>query len=232
MRYIKLRVWEDRAIGELGLLVEGVRLLEMPMVATRGLIIAHDLLEHQNGLGAIGSIDDELEALGGVWFVRGQSGYMEQESGVFYRPPWETLAYEIANLGRYYVLHDIDMKTPVPRTLHTYETEEFPFIVEEGRSKLQDELDHDPCDEEDLEYQTTRTRDFIEQSLHYMRRGYSKAKRRYRDNDNKARTQFWAISDAVDKIIPWVEWEGQTFLLSYGMGEANVKMVEDNDYED
>lgn len=42
-------------------------------VATSGKLVAHDLLEHPN-IAIIGSIGDELEALGGVLYMRGQFG--------------------------------------------------------------------------------------------------------------------------------------------------------------
>lgn len=38
--------------------------------STSGMLIAHDILEHVNGPEAIGSIEDELEALGAVAFTR------------------------------------------------------------------------------------------------------------------------------------------------------------------
>ena len=68
MRYVRLQVAEDQLSGELGLKIKGMRATE-GMAMGSGLLVAHDLLEHQNGLRAIGSVGDELEALGGIWHV-------------------------------------------------------------------------------------------------------------------------------------------------------------------
>ena len=75
-----------------------------------GQLAAHDLLEHVNGLDSIGSIDDELEALSGVWYVRGQSGRINN-----YYSAEENIASDVTNLARYY-MNGVNFKTPVPKT--------------------------------------------------------------------------------------------------------------------
>ena len=78
--------------GTTGIVVEGMKRIQYPSAAQEGFLIAHDLLEHVNGIEAIGSVDDELEAMGGCWFVRGKSGQMRRDNyGSMYSPE-ETIA--------------------------------------------------------------------------------------------------------------------------------------------
>lgn len=62
---------EDRSTGEIGFCFEKVALGNSPTVFFDGRMAAHDLLEHMNGLSTIGSFEDEMEALGACYYVRG-----------------------------------------------------------------------------------------------------------------------------------------------------------------
>jgi len=79
MRHLILNARNCPTTGELGLIPRGITMGEGYVAATEGELIAHDILEHQNGLSAIGSVDDELEALGGLYFVRGWSGQLRRD---------------------------------------------------------------------------------------------------------------------------------------------------------
>lgn len=59
--------------GGTGWIFENIRANNnKPMATPLPIMLAHDLLEHQNSLKAIGSIADEFEALGGVLYIRSQ----------------------------------------------------------------------------------------------------------------------------------------------------------------
>lgn len=62
---------EDKSTGEIGFCFEKVALGDSPTVFLEGRMAAHDLIEHMNGLSAIGSFEDEMEALGACYYVRG-----------------------------------------------------------------------------------------------------------------------------------------------------------------
>lgn len=59
--------------------------------ATEGRLVAHDILEHVNGLDCIGSVADEIEAIGACWHIRGSNGYFD-------RDPYTILAGDIENM--------------------------------------------------------------------------------------------------------------------------------------
>lgn len=80
MKTVTLIAFRDESTGELGLGVKGMPKDETTNAAQDGLTIAHDLIEHVNGPQCIGTIDDELEALGAIWYVRGQHGELRRDN--------------------------------------------------------------------------------------------------------------------------------------------------------
>ncbi len=79
MRHVRLVATSDEYDNELGFKIKGTTAFEGFMACRNGELTAHDLLEHQNGLAAMGTVWDELEAIGGIWQVRGRHGDMAQE---------------------------------------------------------------------------------------------------------------------------------------------------------
>lgn len=213
MRHVTIIVRKDWNTGELGFLVKGMQVFNGAFSSVQGDLIAHDLLEHQNGISRIGSIDDELEALGGLWYVRGQFGVIRPGS---YHSAEHNISADLINLGQYYC-GGVEMRTPVPVTRRTDETDVFEYISDEGARMLRDEME---CTEEEYP-QHGKQAEFMSQVIPYMRRGYSKAKRRFGDG-YKANSQFWAIARAVDRCVDEIYTEGQEFILSYGKGEATM----------
>lgn len=210
MKTVKLQVQEDIATGELGLTVKAMKMIDTPMVANEGLLIAHDLLEHQNGVKNIGSIDDELEALGGVWYIRGLSNKMRKGSSA---TAYDTLPYDICSLGEIY-MHGVNFRTPVPNTRALDYDYEFGHIISSGIKKLREELDY--CE---MTIDEVRLKAYEDACLHYMRRGFRKANRRYA-GVYEASSMFWNVSNAVDTIIDLVDYEGQEFILRYDHNQA------------
>ena len=221
MTTVTLRCVEDNASGDIGLVVSNLRQMsEEFMASTDGALIAHDILEHQNGIASIGSIDDELEALGGVWYVRGQHGTLRPNS---YHSPEVSLGGDVMNLGMYFVEREIEFRKPVPNTRPHLHDESFKEIIKGGIRSLKCEL------EVDSEWQEQRIKQYKKACLHYMRAGYNKAHRRYR-NENKANSMFWHIAAAVDTISAHLEYPGQEFLLRYSQYESTCREVEPDYY--
>jgi len=61
----------DRESGERGFRVVGMPQIEGEITVGDGRLMAHDLLEHLDGVAAVGSVADEILALGALWHVRG-----------------------------------------------------------------------------------------------------------------------------------------------------------------
>lgn len=199
-----LIVHRDRETGELGFLPEGVRLMDYPMVATQGLLVAHDLIEHQNGPRAIGGLWDELEALGASWWVRGQFNDLSRNGvGARYSPE-ENLGSDVANLSA--IWEDLELSLATPPTTRAGDYEDgLQGIIE---AAVKDARDNDrPMDPE-----------FRRAAIHWMRSGLRKARRRWRGRAITANRTFWDIAQAVDRVINEIEYEGQRFLLARRSG--------------
>lgn len=98
MRHVRLISFEDQVTGEVGLGFKGHTSHPSLLGDREGGLIAHDIVEHQRSLGAIGSVEDELIALGALWQVRGSLGFPERETRNYYSPD-RTLASEVATLA-------------------------------------------------------------------------------------------------------------------------------------
>jgi hypothetical protein len=204
MKTAKIIIKEDLALGELGMILKDINMFNTPMVSHEGLLIAHDLLEHQNGLQAIGSIDDEIEALGGCWFVRGETGVLRQGS---HYGPEESLSSDIMNLGTYFC-RGINFKTPVPNTYRCEVDDNLQEIVELGIKSLKSELSYS---DDKLDYD--RINLFKSACLHYLRAGYRKAKRKHKST-YQVNNIFNNIARTVDESVQ-IDYEGQEYILHY-----------------
>lgn len=219
MRHIRLVSFEDEPTGTLGLIIKGNAGPEV-FADTSGRLLAHDILEHQNGIGRIGEIDDELEALGALWQVRGRHGDMVEDDRRGWYSPMTAVAHDVVTCAVDF--DNSESKRWYPRLgqyrthAHDYD-EELMGILEEAkpmiRANLYEEaLDHFPMDA------------FLDNALHLMRRGFRKAERRFGDGFEGV-SLFRAIRDAIRPCCKWVEMPGQEFRLSYGNGRAYCEEV-------
>lgn len=206
MKHVILTARVDDETGELGLVADGLAVEGMPSVATEGLQIAHDLIEHQNGIAAIGGIDDELEALGALWYVRGQFGSLRRDGRGSAYTVHQNIAADVANMftdslnGSYVA--------PALRTRIHGDDDDFRKILKEAREIIESEAKYDD--------RVTRrnTDEFLRAACSRLRIGYRKAARRF-GSAIAAHDLFWRIADAVQPYARNCEIEGQQFLLSY-----------------
>lgn len=204
--------------GETGLLFNDCPIIQYPMVALEGLLVAHDLLEHVNGLNKIGSIDDELEALGGVWFVRGELCDLNRGKPSYYSPD-ESLASDVLNMARIYN-NGVNFKTDVPkldRDHFFYETAV--EIVEIAKNGVNSEIDDDERNQDRLDH-------YFDSAIAYMINGYDKADNKY--NQANVNGLFWDIAAEVDRFLKEYELiEGAQFELI--INDNGVRFVHKED---
>lgn len=214
MKTLYLKAIEDPIYGEVGLVVEGTQIGINSTVntATSGELIAHDILEHQNGVEAIGSLDDELEAFGALWFNRGSTGQLRENMSFI--PCDEALAIEVSEMGMKYLYRGFE--TPIPKTLSYTDHEAdlewisnraFEFAVqdlrEEDSGRSRKEIAHD----------LWALREYHRASLLYMCRGAYKAEKRF-GTQHRCYSTFWAMAKAIDPYtVDCIE--GQRFKLQY-----------------
>lgn len=219
MRYVRLVAVSDEYDTSPGLVVKGTPMSEGMMADRTGDLIAHDLLEHQNGVKAIGPIDDELEALGGIWQVRGRWGDMCTDRPSMYSPA-ENVASDITRM-----FGEIDGQDWRPRLLkyrtHRHDNDDdFREMIEIARRDIKREWD-------DWAEHHFRFEAYLDNALHLMRRGFRKAARRFGDRFGGI-NQFKAIQRAVKGAH--IDFEGQEFRLAYGNGEARVEEIYEEYY--
>lgn len=210
----------DNATGLLGLVVKGLQEIQYPMVAIEGRQIAHDIIEHQNGIQAIGSIGDELIATGACWYVRGQHDDIMRPPGI--HSAYTHIASDIANMGELYI-HGVPLRVPVPHTKKHNFDEDFRDCINQASPILR----------EMIERKHVKTaREYLDCCLHYMRRGACMARKRFRKYGGAygANNMFWNIARAVDDIVNDIDYVGQEFKLTYSRYDANIVAITDDAY--
>ena len=193
MRYERLESYTDHN-GTLGLRFVKCRGFGGMDAGIEGRLLAHDLLEHVNGLESIGSIDDELEALGGVWCVRGNTGLLGNE---FYSQH-QSIAHDVVNLFEYW-RSGVALRKNAPQTRGT--NEDIEDILNEGLRFVEPE-------------DKALYRDFMVQARRFMLIGYRKAMKRFR-NAVCTYSLFKNLESTLNNMVNEVEHEGQQFILGY-----------------
>lgn len=152
-----------------------------------GIIIAHDIVEHQQGIEKIGTFEDELLALGAGWVTRGSFGSYDQVGQGYYSAE-QVLSHDLDNLLEY-LERPLKYRKAAP---HIYD-ESFMSALENIdpiHSNLKNTL------------------------LNWLRAGARMQERRFRKFYNPghiANANFYDIVDAVSKVE--IEFQGQQFRL-------------------
>lgn len=208
MRYI-LSYEKDEEYGSLGFKIEGTKNGGYNM-ATDGLLVAHDIVEHSS-LKDIGSIGDELRALGAIWFVRGQFGELRRDSIGSAHTPQANVASDVANMGRMVILDGLQYRehVPVVKPSKCSHIDDLREIIEQARPMIKGEL-------EGTQYKKSDVEKYLADALKFMIRGFNRAKARYTENGRGyyyANNLFWCIADAANDALKMAEFEGQRFAL-------------------
>ena len=195
-------------------------MIDTPMVANEGLLIAHDLLEHQQGLSKIGSLGDELIALGGVWYVRGQWGDMRRDrSGSMYTPE-QSIASDVYNMFEIYA-RGVPLRVKVPSNKAGDHEDAINTIISIARQSIVREYADNTG--ETLDYK--KLHEYLDQAQRLLRVGIRMARKRYNGEALMANSMFWRIAEAVDKVAKWCDYEGQRFELKYDYNRATCNEV-------
>ena len=234
MTSVRLQCVEDLSTGMHGLIVKGMVLYDFPMVAHDGRVIAHDLIEHQNGIHNIKSIGDELEAIGGIWHTRGQWGDISRDP-INYFSPEESISHDIYNLAALYITRVKSFNWPIHKTRPHSWDDSFYSILEIAKPKILEQIESGDLEGYEIETELVRERYisrmniFFNDAIHYMRTGIRKAEKRF-GKGPKANTLFWNIAEAVEPFAKYCEYEGQEYILTYSWNEANCREVYESDY--
>ena len=201
----------DRCNGEYGLLLKGLaNSYTYPSTTNQGIIIAHDLVEHQQGIKSIGSVGDELIALGGVWRVRGDSGMLGIDS---YYSPEENLSRDVVNLAESYLI-GVPLREDTNKYYRTSTSEWIECVSELSKKTLRDHYD----------YSEVEVSKYLDKAKYLMSKGYRMASRRFQNCDC-AYSLYSDIACAIDEIKypeEYQEWEIQ---YSFTSREVSLKEI-------
>lgn len=227
MRRVTLTVKEDPVTGEAGLVLDGVRPPDdQPVVdGGRGIQIAHDLIEHCHGLTQIGDLQDELEALGAIWYVRGRHDDITRDYVGSALNAYQHLSGELCKL--FWDWRENGAVLPVNEGLYITRPhpndDDFNLIITQAKSEVNSE-----CRSRCVTWQSGPWRDFSRVALSCLRRGYRYAERREKKGGRDLNSQFWEIVRAVSEFSRHEELIlGTRCALYYGGGEARVQLIEE-----
>ncbi len=206
--------------GELGYCLDDLPRDIEHSVATEGLLIAHDLIEHQNGTKRIGPIADEMQALGAIWFVRGQWGDLRRDNVGSMHSVEQNIASDFARMVQDHQWNG--EKLYAGKTEAHGHDNTFCEIVRLAKRDARQEM-------EDID--AALWKEFWSVCVPFMRIGFDKAEKRFGDG-LKANTQFWSIAEALQPYMQRAEYEGQRIELSWGNGEAFCDEILFDDEED
>ena len=223
MRYLTLIYKQDQETGEMGFSLKNMKDIEYPSVASEGLLIAHDVLEHQQGIEKIGTIGDELIALGGIWYCRGEWGDLRRDNVGSMHTPHSNLASDVVNMGRMVCVNGNNLyakhNNEYNRSSIQYDIDE---IIMHARNDLPVEMDGE-------EFQQSCLDEYLENAKHLIAKGYVLAERRFKKDQAGANSMFWNIAEAVDNALRWAEFEGQEFRLGYERNQATCYEIPFNE---
>jgi hypothetical protein len=213
---------EDPDTGLLGLYLEKSQHNPGINSSVDGATVAHDLLEHCDAT-KIGSIGDELKALGAAWFIRAQFGEIRRDgTGVLYTPS-QHIAYEIADMGRKVLEGGDTYGESVPKVKTCTGIEYLRDCLIETRHFLLKELDTPG---------NANIKQFLNDALKFMIQGWQLANKRWSACGGAvgANTVFWRIAEEVNKKIRWIDFPGQAFILNIDKTNKRVTLDECHEY--
>ena len=228
MTTVYLVAQTDDMTGILGLAIEGLSQSQGETnSASEGALIAHDLIEHVNGIKAIGSIDDELEALGAIWYVRGQWGDLTRNAVRSMYSVEENIASDVTRMFRDHVDGGQHVSYVNLNSKPVQADDYLQTILECADKTYLGEFNND---EDERTKAVEAWAAYRTVALKRMRRGYAKARRRWEKHGHyAANNRFWSIAEAVEPYCK-PEYEGQRFKLSYDKNGACCDEVYAEDY--
>lgn len=194
MRTVRLVYMTDNESMVQGLIPAKLKHNRQVDVCTTGALLTHDLLEHINGFGEMGTIEDEIEALGALFFVRGQDFRIEDKGNSMHSSE-HIIARDIQNI----LTQDIE------KPVRCIRESNWDVCIAEIIRELDKVIDSD-----------IKTPELYKSIATYLTRGYNKAKRKY-ENVYSMSNAFWNLANRIDRYLQFCSYEGQEFILKYDL---------------
>lgn len=228
MKTVNLFARYEDITGIVGLVCSGLpETKDEPMASNDGVMIAHYLIEHVNGIKKIGAIKDELQALGAMWFTRGQWGDVNQlykPSYISHRSIGDDLSRLAVKFLEEYSDHK-DLYTGIPKREKKDNIQEhLNQCIKQGLKNVFIELSYETKVSSNQKSVIT---EFFNVASRIMRKGYDKIERKFESRVH-ANSLFWSIANAIDKVLgKWTYGTavsiGDTYRLRYDQTGKDYK---------
>jgi len=183
---------------------------------SEGLGLAHDCIEH----AAFGSVADEIEAHGAMYWVRYEGGWSANNG---FTLSTEAFANEWENLLRGLMMEGYLPEAPKTRPLDSNVEEDISAIIEQGRAYcIRNVIADDPTRDEDSRRDLERLASIFRA---YFRRGYRNAVRRYK---GLASCEVASLFQSLEKAftLQRAEYEGQEIEVIVNLKTQRVRIEE------
>ena len=228
MPKVLLEVRKDWCTGEVGLCCADMPHIEdAPSVdSMKGVLIAHDLIEHPHGAGNIGGRTDECQALGAALYGRGFEGRLQRDGFSMYSVE-ENLASDIARMFREaYCREELDELQD--HNMRLSDEWDWDFIEEKALKSIRSEEEY-----EEPEYRSKHSQriEFVQRAIKNMQIGVRKAHKRF-GSRAWCHKCFWAIADAVEPCAEHCEFEGQQYMLEFSIKHGTASCSEHYEFDE
>ena len=217
----------DQATGELGYSLAHTLEIDYPMVATEGALIAHDIIEHVNGIEKIGTIADELQAVAGVWRTRGQFADIRCDNVGRMHSPQDNVLSDVLGMGRAVhegsaslIMREYDVE-------QAHEDPDYGDLLEYLTPRMiQEYIESETSEACGIEW----CKEYYETTLYHFAKGWA-AHVEQHPEAFKANNHYWGMAQALD---PWMtpEYEGQQIQLHYDLSESKFYVDEYFEFDD
>lgn len=216
MRF-KLTAKENHDTGEIGWQDSRIRGSDIFEPITYPIGLAHDCLEH----AAFGSVADEIEAHGAMYWVRYEGGWSDPKFGQTLN--MESFTIEWENLLRGLMMEGYLPSVPKTRPLDSAIEEDISTIIEQGRACcIRNVIADDPSRDEDSRKELERLADVFRA---FFRRGYRKAVRRYKGLAGcEVANLYNLLAQAFERQS--IEYEGQEITVTVNLKTQRVTIEE------
>lgn len=223
MRNLRLRAVEDEEFGGIGLkFVIPHKLCTGKFTIQRGLVLAHDIIEHQQGHQKIGSIGDEMIALGGICYTRGQWGEISRDGTGSMFSVEENIASDLhGQMANLYFENNVPFRAKLVKSRDEDPSGFVDGVIECARENWSNRYERWDIDDE---LNQERIDSYLEACRTYMLHGSKLAARRF-GSGILANEMFWSIERVTDSLIRNIEFEGQEFILGYDF-KQNIRFNE------
>lgn len=181
------------------------------------ILMTHDFCEHVNGLVNVGSFHDEMEAMGGLAYVRGYNEVLRLRGNGLY-PFWNNVASGVARM--YVSLEGKPYKAMTHTPMWSEGAEVIADVTIMGQKLIRDYLREKnmvPNDEHLARY--------ILQMNWRMNVGWNKAKTRYNGDRETACEFFWKVYHLVDGVMNSCEFVGQRYKMIVDYPNVRVEEI-------